>query len=165
MCIQEQFYIKANGVFLWWLNQRAVGLSLQRAAQLFLWRSKALHGWHWVEIRKASLLRIIRSRISSPDGPDCAKEYQEAVAEQWVISKFSLFSFHRATSGRYHPHRVKLKSMFQPSGMWNELDELHFTKSLFLSDVWVTRLRSPSHKQPQTDLWVMNKVLCLLLAV
>lgn len=70
-----------------------MGFSLQRAAQLLLQRSKASHDWHWVEIRKASLLRLIRSGISFPDEPDYAKEYQEAVAEQWVISKFPLLAF------------------------------------------------------------------------
>lgn len=32
--------------------------------------------------QKTSLLRRIRSGISSSDEPDCAKEYQEAVKEQ-----------------------------------------------------------------------------------
>lgn len=58
----------------------------------------------------------LRSEISHPEEPDCVKNYQEAVAEQWAKIPVTPYSFHRATAGSSHLDRAKLKGMFQPSG-------------------------------------------------
>lgn len=146
MCIQEQFYVKANLSFYdVWVRRQWDLLCRELYSFFFREARSCMVGIKWIP-RELLGPRVVRSEISHPDEPDCVKNYQEAVAEQWAKIPVTPYSFHRATAGSCHLDRVKLKGMFQPSGQWMELDELHFTKpSLFFFNVWVTRLAPPSH--------------------
>jgi len=119
MCILEQFHIKANVFFFMMSESEGNIISSVESCKIFSLEEQGLASLALSGNQESCCTRVVRRGISCPDEPDepeCVKNYEEAVAEQWAKIQITLYSFHRATPGVSHPDRMKLKGVFQPSG-------------------------------------------------